>query len=161
MTQPRLLSNIIQSGYVTTDLDRALKYFGEALGMRNFSISRDYGIPRNDPYMKINLAMGTIDGHIIELIEPVSGRDGVYRDGLPRDGFAIRFHHHCYSVKTEPVWNETQLMLEKLNFPIVMRNTFSGYFDSLYADTRAALGVYTEYVYLTPDGEKLFNLPAN
>ena len=93
-----LFANVWQLGYVTTDLDRAIDELGATLGLEHCLRLPSAGATFRAGDVVVpwesKFAMAARGGLIIELIEPVSGEVGFYRDLLPADGlFAIRLHH--------------------------------------------------------------------
>src|SRR6266540_2253735 len=90
--------SLYKLGYVTNDLDQAIRYFEEQLGFEEFV--------RFEPKFDAELADGT-SGHahlrcafskgrsnVVELMEPYEGRVDLWREPLQGlSDFAVRFHH--------------------------------------------------------------------
>ena len=90
--------SLYKLGYVTNDLDQAIRYFEDELGFEEFV--------RFEPKFDAELADGT-SGHahlccafskgrsnVVELMEPYEGRVDLWREPLQGlSDFAVRFHH--------------------------------------------------------------------
>jgi Glyoxalase/Bleomycin resistance protein/Dioxygenase superfamily len=145
-----LLANVWQLGYVTTDLDRALDQLGSRFGLQHH-----FRIPTGDSTWHLgdqvlpfeaNFAMAARGGLIVELIEPVGGEVGFYRDALPDDGsFAIRLHHYAAFVPTgQAEWDRLAGMLGDAGLQFGHTLIIPGRVRAGYVDTRADLGHYLE-----------------
>jgi hypothetical protein len=92
-----LFANIWQLCYVTPDLDLGMKELGDVYGIENSTevpVDGATFMKRGEQVeWKPRVAMGARGGLIVELIEPVAGEVGFYRDALAKDGGALGFHH--------------------------------------------------------------------
>ena len=80
----------------------------------------------------------------IELIQPLDGDVGIYRNFLPKEGFGIRFHHLCELFENDEEFDnrfESYRKLGKL-FPVV--GELPGMARYYYCDFCAELGHYIE-----------------
>jgi hypothetical protein len=103
----------------------------------------------------LSVALGYFENFQIEVILPQSGDCDIYRDILHCADFSIRLHHFGYLLYDEVEFEDMKAAYAARGAPTVIEgaNPRSGnrYF---YADTRAEFGHYTEYVYLTEQGQK-------
>ncbi|HEX3803358.1 MAG TPA: VOC family protein [Solirubrobacteraceae bacterium] len=145
-----LFANIWQLGYVTTDLDRALDELSERLGLEHHFrvpsggatfMAGDEVVP-----WEARFAMAARGGLIVELIEPVSGEVGFYRDSLPADGsFAICLHHLAAFMETgDAAWERAGRMLEDAGLRFDYTMLIPGRVRAGYIDARAQLGHFLE-----------------
>jgi len=153
-----------QIGYATTDVDEAVRRYGERYGVTRF-----LRLPNTTTTISpgraatLNIAMAFVNGTMIELIEPAGGADGIYRDVLPANGFAVRHHHLGYAMFTDEEWNAAQQEIVRQNFSVVLSGEAPGVMRYQYIDLRADLGHYVEYLYYLGAGgkEMLGAIPHN
>jgi len=148
------LSGLYQIGFVTTDLERAMVLFAETYGISRFKIRRDLTSAPGMPRMTVHLAHAYVGPMMIELIEPAGGEDALYRDILPRHGFAIRPHHYGFMVRSEQELDRISAALETRNVPIAVDASMPEVARAVYADARSTLGHYLEYVYVRPEARR-------
>jgi Glyoxalase/Bleomycin resistance protein/Dioxygenase superfamily len=159
----RPFANLVQHGYVTTDLDRALQRFAE-YGASEFARSGEIDSHMiGDRRAIMSVAMGCMGPLMIEVIHPISGQCEVFRDALPAEGFAVRLHHVGYRVDDAATFEALRQAYPARGCPLVMdgQNSRTGtrYF---YADTRAELGHYVEYICPSEQGAREYAaLPQN
>lgn len=145
-----LLANVWQLGYVTTDLDRALDELGARYGLEHH-----VRLPAGDSTWHLgdrtlpfeaNFAMAARGGLVVELIEPVGGEVGFYRDALPDDGsFAVRLHHYATFVPTgQAEWDRVAGILGQAGLQFGHTLIIPGRVRAGYVDTRADLGHHLE-----------------
>ena len=91
----------------------------------------------------------------IEVIAPLSGDVQIYRDFLPENGFAVRFHHLSRMFPDDASFDAQveQHRRAGRELPILADMGSTGRF--FYADYRPELGRYLEGVVFGPDGKKL------
>lgn len=136
-----------QLGYVTRDLDRAIDLFRDRYGLSR--ILR-FGTPSG-----MDVAMAYRGDVMIELIQPVVGKEGVYIDALRADG-GVRLHHLGYIVKDVAKWTEIVEQYQSDGIAVEHRDTGAGSLLA-YADTREDLGYFNEYICITDErGHDLF-----
>jgi hypothetical protein len=145
------LSGLYQIGFVTTDLAEAMVLFADTYGISRFKIRRDLTSAPGMPKMTVHIAHAYVGPMMIELIEPAGGDDALYREILPRHGFAIRPHHYGFMVRSEQELDRISAALETRNVPIAVDAFLPGVARAVYADARSTLGHYLEYVYVRPD----------
>jgi hypothetical protein len=145
--------NHYQISYVTPDLDLGIAAFKEQFGIENFRSPGGGGgggqpvwTPKGEGILRVKAAVAFVGDLTIEVMEPVSGPDEIYRDFLV-PGQPLRLHHlgmRCDDI--EKVRTES----ERLGRPVVLSGEFkNGKF--MYVDARATLGHYLEYVALPPE----------
>jgi hypothetical protein len=158
-----LFANVWQLGYVTTDLERAI----EELSTR-FDLDHCLHLPSagatftaGDEVVpwEAKFAMGARGGLIIELIEPVDGEVGFYRDALPTDGsFAIRLHHlGTFMDSGDRQWDLVRGLLADAGLRFDYTMTIPDRVRAGYIDTRAELGHFLEVCQLERDDTDFFD----
>jgi hypothetical protein len=138
-----------QNAYVTRSIDSALEKFRTRVGIedaRVFDATFDVGTPGGRAVISAKIALIWIDGLQYEIIEPVSGDDGIYRQALPA-AEGLRFHHTCMRVDDWDVFREK---VERNGYPIVQEGD-RGTLKFLYLDARDFVGHYLEYCWMTPN----------
>ena len=153
-----------QIGYATTDCAEAVRRYREHYGVREFLL-----LPNTESTISpgrtavINVALAFVNGTMIELIEPVSGADAIYRDVLPQSGFAVRHHHLGYAMFSEAEWQAKQAEIERQKIPVVLSGEAPGVMRYQYIDLREDVGHYVEYLYYLGRGgqEMLSAIPHN
>lgn len=146
-----------QIAWVVKDVEKSKTFFREMLGIANFSPTgttrlQDYdGNYYGEPYDAENfVAMAYSGGTFIELIQPISGKSIFkdYIDSNPTGGV----QHIAYST---PIANLENVIseFEKKGFSVASS------FDTsiakiVFFDTREEIGVFTEIMGITEEGEK-------
>ncbi|MGF6931123.1 catechol 2,3-dioxygenase-like lactoylglutathione lyase family enzyme [Paraburkholderia sp. UCT70] len=156
-------AGLLQIAYVTSDIDQAIAYF-----------DREHNVPEwaRLPAIEIesmpgrtctlNIALAFVGATQLELIQPLSGDDHIYRDALPASEFAIRHHHIAQLIATEAEFNRQREELAAQGMPIVLDGQMPGAARYFYTDHRATLGHYLEHIWYTPAGlAGLEQLPRN
>jgi len=152
---PTGLSNIMQTAWVTTNLDRAMAQFADRFKIGDF-FTADIAFPARlhdeAGEMSIRMALANVDNVQIELIQPVGGGiDRIYRDALPSDGrHANVFHHICVKVEGSiDRWNTYINELETTT-PIAYTGDSGPNVRFVYTDERDTLGIWLEHVWYEP-----------
>jgi len=148
------LSGLYQIAFVTTDLDQAMVLFADTFGISKFKIKRDLCSAPGMPRMTVHIAHAYVGPMMIELIQPAGGEDALYREILPRNGFAIRPHHYGFMVRSEQELDRISAALETRNVPIAVDASMPEVARAVYADARSTLGHYLEYVYVRPEARR-------
>lgn len=147
------LTGFSQMAYVTNDFDHALQIFSERYGMTRFTEIRDREVQMTRAENAVlDIALAYAGPVQIELIRPTGGFDAIYRDALPKDGFALRFHHVAQTVDSEAELDRQIEAQRQLGVPIVIDGANPGTIRYFYSDQRATLGHYIEHCYYTPAG---------
>lgn len=154
-TQPE---NFFQLGYVTRDLEGAIARFRDDHQVAEFR-RIDTTEPGGPPGSQIALAYSR--GVMVEIIEPVPGREGIYLDALRPDG-GISLHHLGYLVDDVASLDELAERFQATGIEIPMRFSQRLGLSAIYADTRPGIGHFSEFVFRHDEGKELFaQLPRN
>lgn len=138
-----------QVGYVARDLDAAMTQFGKRFGPVEFQV-----IDAVEPHLHTRrIALAWIGATMIELIEPNQHVPSIYIDALPASPGEIRFHHLGCLIADYP---GTLRRLEAEGYDVPFAMSYGEVLDCCYADTRAQLGHYMEYIRLGDEGRKWF-----
>lgn len=156
-TNVSLSLNLAQIAWVVKDIETAKNFFQDVLSISNFSKvvtirvkeykGTYYGEPSNAESL---VAMAYSGGTFIELIQPVSGNSIFqdYIDNNPEGGV----QHIAYSL---PLAGFDKIIsgFENKGYPIISS------FDTpiakiVFFDTRKEIGVFTEIMGITEEGEK-------
>lgn len=149
-----LLSGFFQICYVSRDLDAGMRQLAVIHGINRFRIKRDVHSEPGMPKLLMNQAHVFIGSTQIELIQPAGGDDALYRDFCAADSDAIRHHHFGLWVDDAAEYESLPAALSEQNIPVTFQISIpniGGAICAIYADTRATLGHYLEYVHLTPE----------
>ncbi len=146
---PRPNARHNQNAYVTTDMDRALALWRDEFDVTSFFVFANDapGMECSHPY-RLKIALATVGGTEIELIEPLDG-NAMYSEILPKDGsFALRFHHVCMRIEGELADFEAHLAsLDPVRHPVVYQGGMADLMRFVYTDERATLGHFIEHVW--------------
>lgn len=150
MTQTSLLPYFCQLAYVTNDFDRAKEVFREHHGIEAFAELRDVPVDiGSGHHCRLDIALAFKDTTNIELIQPLGGDDAIFRDFLPANKFAVKFHHVGRMCDSLDEYNSLFDSYKKCDaaFPIVGGAGDCRFF---YVDTNDEFGHFVEYVYGGP-----------
>jgi hypothetical protein len=146
-------ARLIQVGYVSDDLERAAAWFERNLGANGFD---HFGLTTLDDVLVDGEGVGaysievvgTMLGDInVEIIRPLSGAVGMYREVMAPDA-AVTFHHIGLQIES---WDEAEAAREALGVPWKVRGYTPGVCDFGYIDARPAVGHYVEFLRLEPE----------
>ena len=149
------LSGFYQFGYVTRDLDAAV----ETLRNR-FGITR-YRRKRNAPWMEaIHAWTGDTQIEVLQLGE---GAPPMYTDYIPAEAGALNLQHLGRRIDTAEQWDALMRAIEEGGYETPLNaEAMDGHLRAVYVDTRALLGIYSEYVLLTGPALNLYDdVPRN
>lgn len=138
-----------QNAYVTRDIDKWVKKFGEETKIDcviTYEGTTDVTTVNGPGKQTSKLAFIWVGDLQYELIEPVSGDVELYTDALREDD-GLQFHHICMRVLD---WNEFRARVNAQPYPVVLEGGHE-HLRFLYLDARPFLGHYLEYVWM-PDG---------
>ena len=136
-----------QNAYVTRDVTKAIAAFrARAQIDRLFEYEGATAVmtPQGPTTLHTKLAFIWIGGLQYELIQPSGDGASVYQDALPNDD-SLAFHHICVRVES---WADFRDRVEQQPYPVVLEGG-SDALRFLYLDTRALLGLYVEYTWMT------------
>jgi catechol 2,3-dioxygenase-like lactoylglutathione lyase family enzyme len=146
-----------QIAWVVKDVEKAKTFFQEVLGVTNFSPTvttylKEYdGTYYGEPSDAENLvAMTFSGGTFIELIQPISGKSIFkdYIDNNPTGGV----QHIAYST---PIANLDNVISEFENNGFTVISSFDTPIAKIvFFDTRDEIGVFTEIMGITKEGQK-------
>lgn len=146
-----------QIAWVVKDVEKAKTFFQEMLGVTNFSPTvtthlKEYdGTYYGEPSDAVNLLTMTFSGGtFIELIQPISGKSIFkdYIDNNPTGGV----QHIAYST---PIANLDNVISEFENKGFTVISSFDTPIAKIvFFDTRDEIGVFTEIMGITKEGEK-------
>lgn len=146
-----------QIAWVVKDIEQSKNFFQQMLGMTNFSLTVASRLKEYDGtyYGKSSnaenlVAMAYSGGTFIELIQPLTG-DSIFKDYIdehPMGGV----HHMAYSTTFENL-DQVISEFEKEGYSVISS------FDTsiakiVFFDTREKMGVFTEIMGITKEGEK-------
>jgi hypothetical protein len=144
-----LLGRFFQLGYVTRDLDTAIDAFRKRYGAAEFQI-----IPGQARFAHTKrIALGYVGPVMIEFIEPNPEVPSIYVDHIPEEAGDARFHHIGLLIDDYPGTIER---LESRGYDVPYKLSYDDIMDCCYADLRAQLGHYVEYVRLGEEGKQWF-----
>jgi hypothetical protein len=138
-----------QNAYVTRSVEGALERFRARVGIegvRVFDAQFNVGTPGGPAVIGAKIALIWIEGLQYEIIQPVSGDDGIYRDALPA-GDGLRFHHTCMRIDD---WDAFREKVGREGYRVVQEGD-RGTLKFVYLDARDLVGHYLEYCWMTPD----------
>lgn len=137
-----LLCGFYQMGFVARDLDHALMTLGNRYGVARFRRKRSSEW--------LESAHAWLGNTMIEVLAVGSGAPSLYDDHIPVDPAAVRLHHHGYRAANADAWAAINRQVVAAGLAAPMRGAvMDGQLNYMYVDTRADLGIYSEYVYLT------------
>lgn len=153
-----IFGGFFQLGYVTRDVDLAVAAFRERFGPVDFLIN-DPVSPENPSPAARRIALAWIDDMMTEIIQPDFDQPTIYDAAVPDADGAIRIHHFGYLI------DDHDRMLQHmvgLGYAVPMQGSMPGFLDYSYADTRAELGVFSEFIRLDTHGRIFFDsVPRN
>ncbi|MDD3798462.1 MAG: hypothetical protein PHE36_04705 [Novosphingobium sp.] len=149
------LGGFYQFGYVTREMDPALDLLGARYGVKRFQRIR-LGEAMETAYAWTGRTM-------IEVIAAGEGAHPLYYDHVPEEPGILRLHHLGYRIGTREEWNRLQETIVRLGLEVPHKDTFyDGELSFTYVDTRAELGIYSEYVIMTGAAEHVYDeVPQN
>lgn len=150
-----LFDGFYQFGYVARDLDRATAALSDSHGIDRFRRKRASDVMES--------AHAWIGAVMIEIIAISPGGPDIYDAFIPDDPDAIRLHHHGYRVPDAAAWGAVNRQVAQGGWDTPLKGAvMNGQLNYLYVDTRASLGLYSEYVYLTGAATALYDdVPHN
>jgi hypothetical protein len=145
-----LVAGFFQLGYVTRNLDAAMAEFNRRFGPVEFQIVQGTA---QHPHTK-RIALTWIGETMTEIIEPDPAVRSLYVDTLPSAANGeIRFHHIGCLIQD---YAGTMLRIGAEGYTVPMALSHGEVLDCMYADTRAELGHFLEYIRLGDEGRKWF-----
>ena len=138
-----------QIAYVTRNIQKAIETFKSRADVRKliqYEGTTEVMTPTGPGTLANKLAFIWVGDLQYELIEPVSGTVGLFRDALPADDSPL-FHHICMRVDN---WADFRARVDQQPYPVVIERTDDA-LKFLYLDARQFLGHYLEYTWMTDE----------
>lgn len=150
-----LFDGFYQMGFVARDLDRATKALAESHGITRFRRKRASDF--------MDSAHAWIGSMMIELVTISADGPEIYHAYVPEDPAAIRLHHHGFRVPDEAAWEAINRRVAQAGYTTPFKGAaMDGQLNYLYVDTRPAIGIYSEFIYLTGKATSLYDdVPHN
>jgi Glyoxalase/Bleomycin resistance protein/Dioxygenase superfamily len=161
--QDTLFRKHFQTSYVARDIEKTSALFGEKFGVAKWHVLDALALVGDAAPVK-SIATAYAGNVMLELIEPIPGRESIY-DGWLNPGQDLRFHHHGYSIDDDAEMGAVRELLDRAGITAiptervvgpVMAAGLDGILEFLYADTVDELGHYCEFVHLKPAGREFF-----
>jgi len=148
-------AQLVQMSYVTRDMDAAVAHAQGALGIAEFHCSESeiavlsFGLPCK---LCIKAAIANLGSRQFEIIEPVGGATQIYTDAVDLSRHILNFHHVGIAVpgpyaEWERLLEEVRASGDALAFQFPPEPSPQARLCFCYADTRARLGHYTEFLW--------------
>lgn len=137
------------AAYVTSDLECGKRKLTAMYGIEEF-----VGIPEvsikifGGGEARIAFAAGKANGVRLEVIQPLGGKDHVYRQALPKDPTDIALHHFASYIHSEDEWATMMDAVHHQGLEVVILGGEEYGTKYIYLDTRPQLGHMLEYVWL-------------
>lgn len=141
-----------QLGYVTRDLDRACAAYREKYGPVEFMYNSPAPVDGTAPPTR-RIALAYIDDIMTEIIEPDPDQQTIYDDAIPNITGVIRLHHFGYLIDDHASMLQ---QLKQMGYAVPLHGSMPGVLDYSYADTRADLGHFCEFIRLDEAGRAFF-----
>ena len=148
--------NLAQIAWVVKDIETTLRFFQDVMGISFSKVdtirvkefgATYYGKPSNAESL---VAMAYSGGIFIELIQPVSG-NSVFQDYLDKNP-AGGIQHYAYSI---PVTKLDKVISEFADKGFSVISSFDHPIAKIvFFDTRKEIGIMTEIMGITEEGEK-------
>ncbi len=150
-----------QFGYITSDIERAMDLIRQRYKVREFLTFEMGGVPYDRRSTGAQFACAWRGDVMIELIRPDQIEPGLYGEGLRADG-GIALHHFGNIVADLDEFTALPGKLRERGIPIAMERTSPTGVSVVFADTRADLGHFTEFVQPGVDKPNLLDkVPRN
>jgi len=136
-------SDFFQMGYVTNDFDQAIAELRALHSIGSFKEMRDTHLPTRPGREAIAHFGLAFKGDVqIEVIAPMQGDIGIYREALPAGQSGLRFHH-LGRYLSSPDEYQRLLAAHGARWEMPIRcAAFGGFYA--YADARSDFGHYLE-----------------
>lgn len=150
--------SIDQIGHVTRSLDAAMEEFQRVYGFTDYLQMRNHSvITHGDQRAQMHVALAWLGDVMVELIEPIGGDDAIYREPLERTDRLVVQHHLGVFLETPAQYDHQigKLSAAGIRFPIeASLEQTRGKCRVCYADLRATLGYYIEYINFSAEGRQ-------
>ncbi|MDO7834801.1 hypothetical protein Q4610_07050 [Sphingobium sp. HBC34] len=149
------MEHFYQFGYLASDIDAAAQALRERFGITRTRYKRP-----SDWMETLHAWTGDT---MVEVIVCGQGAPALYTDfALPPPG-DLRLHHLGRRIMDDAVWQAMERVVAARGIGTdMMGAVMNGQLRYAYVDTRAMLGIYTEYVMLRGDALKIYDdVPQN
>ena len=156
---PAFLNNFVQLGYVTPDLDQAIRHYA-GHGVSKFLV---FNTRDSHPHVRhhVRVALAWTGPVMVELIEPLDTNE-LYAHALPQNGFDIQLHHTGYLVENDTEFAQAVAWTEAQRIPVASKSRMEGSLEVLFADARHTIGHHLEVIHLFEKGRQMFDaVPRN
>jgi catechol 2,3-dioxygenase-like lactoylglutathione lyase family enzyme len=144
---------LIHAAYVTHDLERGKRRLAAMFGAKEATVYPEIEIGVPGGVATIGFAVADSNGTQVEVIQPLGGKDEVYRQALPADPDDIAFHHFATRVESEDEWQLVMDASRCHGLEIVVDGGEEYGSRYAYLDTRAQLGHMLEFMWRFRDDE--------
>ena len=150
------LQHMYQFGYVTRDMEAAKRRIIETMGVETF-LERESNrtvelFGRPSPF-RIQIALANIGDKQIEIILPLEGVIDFYYQGLDLDRGPLTLHHMGVMVENpDTEWASMREAVRAAGYSVALDSDDATFVRILYADTRADLGHYVEFLGFSAEG---------
>lgn len=153
-----MFGGCFQLGYVTRDLDQALDAFRRKYGPTEF-LTYAPGIVNGAPSPTRRIALAYLDDIMIEIIEPDPAQQTIFDAARPQQAGSIGFHHLGYLIDDH---RDMLRRVAEAGYDVPLHGSVEGMLDYSYADTRADIGHFSEFIRLDHGGRDFFEtVPRN
>ncbi|TWC97608.1 MULTISPECIES: hypothetical protein [unclassified Sphingobium] len=149
------LDGLYQLGFTTHDIDCAKQVLGERYGLTRWR-DRSNGL-------KMTTAHAYAGESMIEIIQPGPEGHIIYLEHMPLGDGVIRLHHLGRRIADQAAWDGLQRGIETSGLDVPMGGVvMNGDLHYAYVDTRADLGIFSEYVWCRGAAKSLYDdVPQN
>jgi hypothetical protein len=149
-----------QIAYIVDDIQAGTDHFRGHFGVANWDVMETSKLL---PGLGARFTALAWTGDVmIELIEPDTSIESIYRGWLRERGTLLRFHHLGFLVDSDKEFASVKAGLARSGFPIESDGSFDEMLDFACADTTHTLGHYHEIIHLKSQGAAFFDsIPRN
>lgn len=141
-----------QVAYVTNDLDRACTTMSERYGLGDYAFIEGKMASGGD----IRVAFAWVGPTMYEIIDARGHGTQFYNERLPKDAFAIQFHHLGFLIHDRETWQALEREFKEGGWSIAFETFNDGFMDAYYVEA-PELGHYLEYIYAYEAGLRFFH----
>jgi len=144
------LTGFYQFGYTTANLEHAQEELGRRYGLTRWRVRQ--------PNPSMRTAHAYAGDSQLELIEPSADGEALYLDHMPGPGGIVRLHHLGYRIDDAAGWRQLEEAIAARGLATPkMGVAMGGDLHYAYIDTRAELGIWTEYVWRRGSAANLYD----
>lgn len=149
------LDGLYQLGFTTRDLAAAVTLLRERYGVIRFR--------RRRASEWMETAHAYAGESMLEIIAVGPGAPALYAEHLPEGDGIVRLHHLGRRIADPRGWARLEAAIHAGGYDTPMKGAvMDGHLRFAYVDTRADLGIYSEYICLTGPAERIYDdVPRN